>query len=428
MRSDRALSPDTSSVKPGGTPDFGVDIAIVPYVSRHDEVNDSETIIGARKKLPDQMLSVGLLPLVAAFQAPKDYIGVDVGGEFIKLAQFDSRTNVTSIYHVPDFGAIIPSALAYKANRTFVRILPEDADDVESVAGDEALELIDQNSSLGFRYLPQVLNRNETEYQTTTIGDPVESLALLWTHIISAIRYVAQMYWVVPIFWPRELRQSFANSVIISHVPLTSILDDTTALSMLYIKEKSERYVNLTERNYYVLWVDVGFGSTKVYGIDFSLRENASYAHQNVIHWNEDACTYQFAKAIAKALDINLRSVHTLLSRPEAASLIKPELALLRKVITDAIAEASAIGVVLDEVQLIGGGSTYPFIVEAVKEAVGAIPLKQEFPPRHAAALGAVYTALYERDMRSRDKPSQRIFVVASAIAHVTLHCNGTHP
>jgi hypothetical protein len=272
------------------------------------------------------MFSLLFFSLSFSFQVPKDFVGVDVGGEFIKFAQFDSRTNLTTVYHVPDLGSILPSSLAYKSNRTFTRILPEDADDIEWVVGSEALELLDTNSSLGFRYLPQILNRNATEFQRTTIGDPVESLSLLWTQMMSAIRIVPQIYYAVPIFWPRELRQSFANSVIISHVPLTSIIDDTTALSMLYITEKKERYINLTNQNYYVLFVDVGFGSTKVYGIDFSYRINASYAHQNSIHWSEDISTYQFAKLIQK----NVTYVHTVLSSQKAKKVVKPLLKKLR--------------------------------------------------------------------------------------------------
>jgi hypothetical protein len=373
------------------------------------------------------MFVAALIVFASAFQAPKDFVGVDLGGEFIKFAQFDSRTNLTGIYHLPDLGSILPDALAYKSNRTFTRILAEDADDVESVAGEEALELIDQNSSVGFRYLLQILNRNETEFQTTTIGDPIESLALLWTHMITAIRYVPQIYYAVPIFWPRELRQSFANSVIISHVPLTSIIDDTTALSMLYVTEKSERYIHLTEQSYYVLFVDVGFGSTKVYSIDFSYRVNASYAHQNSIHWSEDVSSYQFAKTVAAANGVNLTYVHRVLTSDNAASLLAPQLKKLQELIGRAVSDLAAIGAEPDEVQLIGGASLYPFVVEAVKSAVGRVPVKQEFPARHAIALGAVHTALYERDMRGFEKPKHRVFVVSAAIANVTLQCNGTH-
>jgi molecular chaperone DnaK (HSP70) len=193
-----------------------------------------------------------MLFLLAAFSSSHGLVGIDLGTEFLKVA-ISQPDGHARMHRFPQSagahsnGISWPAAIAYKTNGTIKRITREDANFTESVTGGQALSRLRSDPSTGYRYPARALNRNTTDFLTTTLADPLESLAILLIETLTQLPQVSSGIAIaVPFFWSREIRQSIANAVHLSRIRLLSIIDNSTAVAALYGEMKYSRYQKLS--------------------------------------------------------------------------------------------------------------------------------------------------------------------------------------
>jgi hypothetical protein len=231
----------------------------------------------------------------------------------------------------------------------------------------------------------------------------------------------------VPFFWPREMRQSAANALRLGQVPLQSLLDDTTAIAVLYGGTKAARYASLN-RTYCVVFVDVGATSTEVYGLELRWvqhlddQRNTTQCLQYGMVWSDWVGSFYFAKRVADAIGVSREKAGKLLKKfpNQYEELLSSELNLLQELLNETIAARNA----TDEIQVIGGCSWFPFVMKAIRNVSRDIPVKREFNANEAIAMGAVYTALLGRNLAQIPD----VYLMRPSFNDRYLVCNSAYP
>jgi molecular chaperone DnaK (HSP70) len=175
-------------------------------------------------------------------------------------------------------------------------------------------------------------------------------------------------------------------------IPLLSLVDDITAISTLYSTTSLNKFA---ERAQHVLFVDVGGTSLKVYSVAFRFDKTRKvpFATMRTIatNWSEKVGGFFFAKAVAQKKGIPIHKATKLLIKTQGegyGEICADLLEIIEKAVRGVLAEAGKIRAI-DEVQLIGGASTFKFVVETIKRATN-LTVRRDFNANEAVALGTV--------------------------------------
>jgi hypothetical protein len=171
------------------------------------------------------------------------------------------------------------------------------------------------------------------------------------------------------------------------------------------------------------LFVDVGAFSIKVYSAIFQYngtspgKSDNALVKQTSYEWTENIGSRTFAEKYASVNNITIGKAQKKLITPgiELPDFSR-ELQILNATVSRALKRAER-ELLIEELQVFGGGSLYPFIVDKIKRVVRLTPLR-DFDARGALALGACVRALV------RDSSSPYVPVKMALLPPHTLDVN----
>lgn len=360
-----------------------------------------------------------------------DFITIDLGTEYYKVAKANFKGDPV-IVNNQGIGVSVPNAVAFKSSKPIqVPLTNETMDDVEIKYDRQALSILKKNSSLGFQFIPRVIARtNTTEFNTTKIISPFQAFTLSFINLIQKIDFTGAITFVIPHYWTPEQKYIVTSVCNMFRIPLGYLIEDIDAIGIHYAATRSNRFRNSKNisTSYNVLFVDIGGTTTKVYGFHFYIDSDKAIASENCYYWSEKIGGYWFRKALSQNLNISMKKAEKLLhSESDIQKVVENTENItnsLFRLIRGATNQANAFSNVnnapnIQEVQIIGGASSYPFIFDLIKTATNCSNIKKELNPNEAIAIGGVYLALQSSDS-SKFTP---VYVYKRPPTNITLQC-----
>lgn len=360
-----------------------------------------------------------------------DFLTIDLGTEYYKVAKANFKGDPVIINN-QGIGVSVPNAIAFKSSKPIqLPVTNESMENIDIKYDRQALSLLKKNSSLGFQFLPRVIGRtNTTEFNTTKLITPFQAFTLSFVNLIQMLDFTGSLAIVVPHYWTPEQKYIVTSTCSFFRIPLSFLLEDNDAIGIHYAATRSNRFRNSRNisSSYNVLFVDIGGTTTKVYGFHFYINNDNAIASENSYFWNENVGGYWFRKALSQKLNISMKKAEKLLhSESDVKKVIDNTENVtnsLFNLIRHATNHANTLSIAnnastINEVQIIGGASSYPFIFDLVKSATNCSNIKKELNPNEAIAIGGVYLSLQSSDS-SKFTPS---YVYKRPPANITLQC-----
>ena len=352
----------------------------------------------------------------------ENFYAVDVGSEYFKLA----RTNFNGdpeAYKDPEGQISIPFAFALKTKSESEGIITNVSSfDGDVKFGKQAAKILEKNPKLGFQYLTRLIGReNTTEFNTSQLIKPFQACTLAIMKFFENIPQTNPITLVVPHYWSHIQKNVLASIFKLLNIPYDAIVDDTSAMAFHYGLTRTSRFLKLEEKQLHnVLFIDVGATSVKVNALTFSMVNDTVYSDESVVMWSEKTGGYFFRKAIAKNFSVSMKKAEKILHNGSDKVLlaIADELDEMYALIKLAAINARHKGPI-NEVQLMGGASSYPFILNLVKAATNETNIRREFNQPEAIAIGGVYASLQIRD-QSKFVP---LLIIKRPTSNSTLYC-----
>lgn len=316
-------------------------------------------------------------------------INIDFGSQYLKFGQTDIKNGffvVRKIYNkyiVPGLISLItPQDLplpltAETASKTPVKSSSEQAGSLHSrrksnsisvITGWKGIQQIHRYPTSGSEYILNSLIRRETPSNILNTSSLLDILMINILHDIPESKGVKQFSITFPTFFTPSMRRLITEPL--KNIPDFEIVeefDTLRALSTLYANQFINRYRgNKNGRN--VLFIDVGFQYVETLFVHFEWKGTMTVANCLANMWSEKCGTRSFAEDNSKNLHVPFAHAEKLLRTSYNQSLFnKTIIDSLKKLVNDTIATAKQ---PIDEVQLLGGGSTYSFIQSAISDVV----------------------------------------------------------
>ena len=361
--------------------------------------------------------------MILALLACVRFVGLDLGSQFMKWAESLPDGQVVIRRDPISNSVTVPSAAALRFRAPHDLPLTEKKfEDIEMRYGTQALTTLKGNSSVGFEFAPRVVARSrESPFYTCDVANITEVFALMLQHAIVQMMPFDAISISVPSYATRDQIIAVSEVCRVFQIPLVSVVDDCMAVCTLYATQRLGRFMAQPK---HVLFVDVGATSVKAYAAAFlyAKEENEEMAIANMTanEWTENVGGYYFAKAIADSKGIPVRKGQKLLLRNNGEGyedLFVPLLHELGSLVRTAKERAEEFGPI-DEVQLIGGASTFTFVVDTIRAATNH-SIRRDFNSNEAVAMGAVVSAMLHED----SSPYIPTTVVKTAPSTVNLVC-----
>lgn len=348
-----------------------------------------------------------------------NYYSVDLGTQYIKIAQesFDGEPKI-----VPNDQNLLyrPSAVAYKYSKPLPeRLCDADFKDLQIKFGKSAVSILKKNPQNGIRFLPHILGRANDTFQTSSIANVTDLLALSIMNEFKQISTVNSGIVVsVPSYWTHFQRELISYAFHVSNVQISAIIDDIIGFSVLYTHTK-EGYLRSHPRH--ALVVDIGATSVKAYGMYAKYYKDKFIVNETAQYWSEVSGTYFFAKSYAESKKIKQSKAEKIIQKLNSTEGMEDPVTALKEVVQNAINYATTtFNQSIEEIQLIGGGSRIPFIIEVVKSVSNGIPIRYDFKPIEAHAQGTLLYAKMTEDVSSITPT----FVVRMPSSDISLVCD----
>ena len=363
-----------------------------------------------------------------------DYVAIDLGTQFIKSVTYQKGFQI--INHENSHNKLLtPSAVAFKTpNKTIKEPLNyTKAAQSTLLVGDSAVRYLKQNPDSGTLFVPRFVGRNSTVHtKVPLITNPAYMLTFLFQDVIQTVENFEAMVVTIPTYYTYSQRKSIIDSIWTAKASFLGLIDDSQSLTYYYSSKFPERY---RQEAHPVTFVDIGATSCKAYRVVFDLnidekttnsnseeyfspyesietnnnkknnrennRENngendeendESYeifgnpiANMTSYEFSENCGGEIFAKKISKKLNISINKARKrLMNGEDFREILSEEMIILQNIVS------SAMNGDCNEVQLLGGGSRSPFIVETIREAAGEAEVRKELSIQQSLATGAM--------------------------------------
>ncbi|KAH0792896.1 polyadenylate-binding protein 4-like [Histomonas meleagridis] len=346
-----------------------------------------------------------------------------IGSEYIKIAKSDFNGVPEKI---PGYEQGLPAAISFKPrNSTITKLTNETADSFEIKIGKAALAALKRDPSLGYQYLPMTVGNNNTAFITTDIMHPLPSFSLYLAYLFSYLPKIDNpITLVVPDFWTETQRDLLFHACSFLSIPVLTIIDEITAVSIGYAASKTQRFINRNSlKPYNVMFIDIGYMTTKILGISFEWDGKSSKCIEIFTISTNYASGKKFHQELSQKLNISEQKAQKLFIRGSKNQFIEDTLAELSEVVTTGINLFETNGTI-DEIQVTGGPSSNSAVMSTIKAATQNLtaPIKKEFS-NSLLAYGGVYSAL----QLSGYSPFPNGLLVKKINKNTTLTCQQTH-
>ena len=265
-------------------------------------------------------------------------LSIDLGSEYFKMAQ-SSLSGEPQMVLNSNSAVTTPAAIAFRSSKNISKpIDPESIFKYQIRFGKQAIKLLKKNSSLGFRYLPRLIGRSKnTEFYTSNLANVTELFAISLHNLIGKHSYTDGISFVIPQFWTNEQRVAISAACSIVDLPVLTIVDDFTAISLLYGSLRNNKYRKSPK---HILFIDVGSTSCKVYGARFVWNRDSTSVRQTSAFWTEKCGGYYLSKALSESKQISFKKASKLLQQSQKEDIlpyINNTLDELRKIIQSAV-------------------------------------------------------------------------------------------
>lgn len=326
-------------------------------------------------------------------------LSIDLGSEYYKMAQ-TSLSNEPQIVFNSNSAVPTSTAIAFRSSKNISKpIDPESIFKYQIRFGNQAIPLLKKNASLGFRYLTRLIGRtNDTEFYTSNLANITELFAISLYNLVAKHSYTDGISFVIPQFWTNEQRVAISAASSIANLPVLTIVDDFTAISLLYGSLRTHKF---TKSPKHILFIDVGSTSCKVYGAKFIWKRDSASVRQSSAFWTEKCGGYYLSKAVSESKNISFNKASKLLQQSNIKDIlpyIDNILDELRKIIESAVELSTKNSGPIDEVQVTGGASQYKFITELILSTTKLSKIQRDFNANEAFALGGVIAGLQSAD------------------------------
>ncbi|OHT03916.1 hypothetical protein TRFO_28763 [Tritrichomonas foetus] len=325
-----------------------------------------------------------------------DYLGIDLGSQYYKLALSTSNGQVNVFTNPVSNSVIHPSAIALK----FIKphdppFKPDDFSDIEVRTSRHALQIIKRNNSLGYEYLPLLIRKNRTDFNTSSIARPEELTPLLLYRAFMSVPQFKQVAISLAPYTTRSQYKSIADAAQMIGANIAALVDDITSVSLLYSSIRVSRFIRQPK---HVLFVDVGASATVAFSATFEYsKEPTEHAliNQTSYDFTEKVSGIAFANTLANKTNISHRKAMKAMIRTSGEGkedYFIDEMHYLTEFLRDLVDVASKVRPI-DEVQIIGGASTYKFVANTIKAATNHT-IRRDFNANEAVAMGATAAAM----------------------------------
>ncbi|OHT06910.1 hypothetical protein TRFO_24942 [Tritrichomonas foetus] len=321
-------------------------------------------------------------------------IGIDLGSQYLKLAEA-TLSGFPKPFHVNGMKSTIPSAAAFKPTEKAPPFSKDDFNDIELTIGQQALKLLIKNESLGYRFLPFAVSREN--YTNGCIADPKQTLALYLYNLLRSSEISVGVAIAVPAYWTNPQRVAVVQACQMINFPLINMMTDATAVAALFSSTRSGFFKN---EAYKVLFVDIGATKVECYGLAFKWVDDKTDVLQTTVTYSEKAGGHFMTKLVAQAKNVSLKKAEkilNLMTSEELREIIKPQIDIIERVIFDCYNKSKSIFKTLnespsfDEVQMLGFLSQKPLFSEIVKKVTNIQLVKHDLNPTEAISYGSVY-------------------------------------
>lgn len=360
-----------------------------------------------------------------------NFLSVDVGTEYFKIAKA-TYSGTPEIVQFPGVGESIPAAIAFKSSEPVNGPLTnETLEDVEVRYHKQAVSILKRNSSLGYQFIPRLIGRqNTTTFNTSNLVTPFEALCLTLSNALSTVKITDAVTFIVPHYWTQEQKLVLHQFCNVYKIPLKHVVDDCDVIGMQYSALRSKRFENATDlqSGYNVLFIDIGGTTTKVFELSFYMEKEMAAASESIYFWDENIGGYWFRKALSESLNISMKKAEKMLKRESDVEKVVKTMPKVVNRLYSMIASTTTYAHEMaeirrvrqvDEVQIIGGASTYPFIMDLVKKATNITNVRHEFHPIETTAIAGVLASM-QMSSESRYLPT---FIYKRPPANITLKC-----
>lgn len=297
----------------------------------------------------------------------KLHYGIDMGSQFIKIGVFDSSTNEIRTVEV-DSVTSIPAAISLKT--TAPKSEHMNANDFKSssvLVGRAAAKAVHKDPRSGLVYLTQATARVDDVLQTSKFLTPLEFMALFEYQVFHDLPQPDTIAVGVPYVLTAMQKARVMNTFRFGNLPIDGMNEDIYSISELYVNVRGDQLQEGVQRN--VLFIDAGAGFFRCYVQNMTRADGNVTSQTLAIEWSEKASGMAFAKALADQTRLPEHEAQSMLRDfgADDADFATNQLAEIVRVIKAAKDKVPQI----DEVQVFGGCSKFPFVMAAIESAVG---------------------------------------------------------
>lgn len=316
-------------------------------------------------------------------------INIDFGSQYLKFGQTDISSGYSVIrkiynkYIVPGLISITtPQGLSLPLTKDDVIKTPvvsaseqagssrtrRRSNAISIVTGWRGIQQIHRTPSDGTEFILDAVIRRESECNIMNASSLLDLYMINILHDFPESEGVNQFTLTFPTFFTPAMKRLVTEPL--KQIPNFEIIDEydtLRSLSTLYANNYINRYRNSkVGRN--VLFIDVGFRYVETLFINFEWKNSMTVANCMVNMWSENCGTGAFAEDMSKNLHVPLSHAERLLRNAYNQSVFNLNIIdSLKTLVNDTISIAKQ---PVDEVQLLGGGSSYLFIQSIISDVV----------------------------------------------------------
>lgn len=332
---------------------------------------------------------------------------MDIGSEYIKISE-DTVTSGPKVYKNPSGEYMFPSAAVLRnPYKSFKNTDPSTYEEPDLRYGSKSLYTLRKNATFGVKYLPRILGRSENSvFETTDFFSGCELFSLYFSDMFSKLTS-KEVSIVTPDYWSQSQVDALREVTDLAGIKVLNFFSESKSMAYSYAYLHVNRFINKT-RN--VLFLDLGGLSFKSYVCAFSSNGvNETYIYRLAYDYSEHTGSYFFFDRLSSKRDISVKKARKILDKADEnfnVSDIQPEIDSIGVTINKTLTRFRDVIKTfphdnsgdIDEVQVIGGGSSYPFVLSFFKKFTNHSVLLRDFNPFSGLSTAGVHLAKYLDD------------------------------